>query len=136
MGDDTLAIRSYAEAVAAAMGMSERYGYGHAAAALDAHGSLIDLTVFHEPHQTIYDALFYAHGLMLFDPSVTRLVLLSALRRDVSGVKERDIETLRGAQRLFGESGVEIVDWVQTDGSLFRSVGVTTEHQGVWRDVA
>ncbi len=136
MGDDALAIRGYGDAAAAAMGISEGYGYGHAAAALDAGGNLLDLTVFSEPHQTIYDALFYVHGLVLFDPSVSRVVLLSALRRDVSEVKERDIETLRGAQRLFGDCDVVIVDWIQTDGSRIRSVGLTTEDHACWRDVA
>jgi hypothetical protein len=136
MGDDALAIRGYGDAAAAAMGISEGHGYGHAAAALDAAGNLLDLTVFSEPHHTIYDALFYAHGLVLFDPTVTRLVLLSALRRDVSEVKERDIETLRGARRLFADCDVTVIDWIQTDGEQIRSVGLTTEQHACWRDVA
>lgn len=135
MGDDVLAIRTYTDAVAAAVGISEGYGYGHAAAALTADGTLVDLTVFSEPFQTVYDALFYAHGLILFDPTVTRLILLSALQRNVGNLMERDVEILRGAQRLFGDCDVEILDWVQTDGKNVRSIALTTE-QGPWRDVA
>lgn len=131
-----MGIRSYAEAAGAALGISEGYGYGHAAAALDAGGSLLDLTVFSEPFHTVYDAMFYAHGLVLFDPTVKRLILLSALRRDVANLMERDVEILRGAQRLFGDCGVEVVDWVQADGHNIRSIAMTTAERAPWRDVA
>jgi hypothetical protein len=49
---------------------------------------------------------------------------------------ERDVEILRGAQRLFGGCGVEVVDWVQADGHNIRSIAMTTAERIPWRDVA
>ena len=138
MGSEAVTIRSFAEAAGAALGIHDGYaGYGHAAAALDVDSALVDLTVFSEPVQTVYDALFYAHGLVLFDPTVRRIVLLSAVRRDLTHVMERDVEILRGAQRLFAQQcGVAVVDWVLTDGEQVRSIARTTAERMPWQDVA
>ena len=133
-----MTIRSFAEAAGAALGIHDGYaGYGHAAAALDADSALIDLTVFSEPVQTVYDALFYAHGLVLFDPTVRRIVLLSAVRRDLTHVMERDVEILRGAQRLFAQQcGVAVGQHPVDDGEQVRSIARTTAERMPWQDVA
>ena len=138
MGGEAVRIRSYAEAAGAALGIRDGYGgYGHAAAALGPDDTLLDLTVFSDPVETVYDAIFYAHALVLFDPTVRRIVLLSAVRRDLTHVMERDVEILRGAQRLFArQCGVEVVDWVLTDGHHVRSIAATTAEGIPWRDVA
>ena len=59
------------------------------------------------------------------------------MRRDLTHVMERDVEILRGAQRLFAQQcGVEVVDWVLTDGRNVRSIARTTAERIPWQDVA
>ena len=125
MNTDAHAIRGFADAIAEALAIQQRFGRGHAAAVLDARGTLLDLTVFTAPDHTMHDALDWAACTVLNDERATRMVLLSAVTTSVRPACEADLDVLRRARARFGERGVTIVDWIQTDGDDIRSLAFT-----------
>jgi hypothetical protein len=135
MPDDPLFIRTFEDAVAAVLGIRDRFGAGHGVAVLDLTGRVIDLTVFTGEDHTIDTALDWASCVTLNDPLASRMVLLSAVGWGLRPVREADLELLRLARRVFGEDGVEVVDWVQTDGEDIRSLAFTLE-PGAWGTAA
>jgi hypothetical protein len=129
--EDPLAIRSFGDAVAEAIVIQEHFGYGHAAAILDDDGVVLDLAAFTAKRHSIDDALDWANCMVLNEPRTTRMVLLSAVRKRVRELREADLDILRRARAVFGEQGVEIVDWIQTDGKDIRSLALTAG-VGAW----
>ena len=125
MSKDALAIRGFVDAVAEAMAIQRRFTRGHAAAILDDAGTLLDLTVFTAPDHSMHDALDWAGCILLDDGRATRLVLLSAVTTSVRRACEGDIDVLRRARARFGERGVTVIDWIQTDGEDIRSLAFT-----------
>ena len=125
MSNDALAIRGFVDAIAEAMAIQQRFGRGHAAAVLDDAGTLLDLTVFTAREHSMHDALDWASCMVLDDDRATRLVLLSAVTTSVREPREADLDVLRRARVLFGDRGVTVVDWIQTDGEDIRSLAFT-----------
>jgi hypothetical protein len=125
MSKDALAIRGFADAIAEALAIQQRFRRGHAAAVLDDAGTLLDLTVFTARDHSMHDALDWAACVVLNDERARRLVLLSAVTTSVRQPYEADLEGLRRARAQFGERGVTVVDWIQTDGEDIRSLAFT-----------
>ncbi len=125
MGKDTLAIRGFVDALAEAVAIQQRFKRGHAAAVLDDAGTLLDLTVFTARDHSMHDALDWASCIVLGDVRAARVVLLSAATSSVRQLCEADLDLLRQARARFGERGVTIVDWIQTDGEDIRSLAFT-----------
>jgi len=125
MSNDALAIRGFADAIAEALAIQQRFRRGHAAAVLDQTGTLLDLTVFTAADHSMDDALDWAGCMVLNDERATRLVLLSAVTTSVRQPCEADLDALRRARARFGEHGVSVVDWIQTDGEDIRSLAFT-----------
>jgi hypothetical protein len=125
MSEDTLAIRGFVDAVAEAMAIRQRFRRGHAAAVLDDAGTLLDLTVFTAHDHSMHDALDWASCMVLDDDRATRLVLLSAVTTSVRQPCEADLGVLRRARAAFGDRGVTVIDWIQTDGEDIRSLAFT-----------
>ncbi len=125
MTHGTIRIRGFDDALAAAAALYDRFHHCHAAALLDDDGVVVDLTPFTSIRQSIDDPLDWAHCMVLNKPRVTRLVLLSAQPGGVDQVQEAHLHTLRVAREVFGREGVEVLDWVQTDGVDIRSLAIT-----------
>ena len=125
MSKDALAIRGFVDAIAEAMAIQQRFRRGHAAAILDDAAALLDLTVFTARDHSIHDALDWASCIALGDHRATRMVLLSAVTTGVRQACEADLDVLRRARARFGERGVTVVDWIQTDGEDIRSLAFT-----------
>jgi hypothetical protein len=125
MSKDALAIRGFADAIAEALAIQQRFRRGHAVAVLDHTGTLLDLTVFTARDHSMHDALDWAGCMVLNDERATRLVLLSAVATSVRQPCEADFDVLRRARARFGEHGVTVVDWIQTDGEDIRSLAFT-----------
>lgn len=124
MGSPTRTIRSFADAVDAVTALRKRHRHAHAAAILDAHGRVLDLTPFRRSKHTVDDALNWVNCLVSDDERATRVVLLSAVG-DVMVLREQDARVLKLAQTVFARYDIEIVDWVQCDGTQTRSIGRT-----------
>ncbi|MGQ0802620.1 MAG: hypothetical protein ACT4PI_01970 [Actinomycetota bacterium] len=127
MGNEPLVIKGFADAVGAAMGIKDRFGHGHGAALLDDDGVVLDLTLFTADEHTVDTALGWAYCFVLNHPHTRRLVLLSAVRDSVRTPREDVLAVLRRARDEFAHCGVEIVDWIQSDGDDIRSVAFTAE---------
>jgi hypothetical protein len=135
MGDQPLVIKGFADAVGAAMGIQDRFGHGHGAAMLDDDGVVLDLTLFTADEHTVDTALGWAYCFVLNHPHARRLVLLSAVRDSVRTPNEDDLAVLRRARAEFAHCGVEIVDWIQSDGDDIRSIAFTTDRHA-WDSAA
>lgn len=125
MTHGTIHIQGFADALVAAGGLYARFHHCHAAALLDDDGAVLDLTAFASARHSIDDSLDWARCMVLNEPRATRLVLLSVLRDGVEEVQEAHLATFRQAREVFGGDGVEILDWIQTDGEQFRSLAFT-----------
>jgi hypothetical protein len=121
----TLTIRGFADAIAGALAIHHRFRRGHAAAVLDATGTVLDLTVFTACDHSMGDALDWAACVVRSDERARRLVLLSAVTTGVRQPREADLAGLRQARARFEEQGVTVVDWIQTDGEDIRSLAFT-----------
>lgn len=130
-------ISGFGDAVAEVTDIMERFGYGHCALCLDDLWSVRDRTVFHDRGSHDADsALDWAQCAVLNDECVTRIVLVSAVSGDVREPREDDIAYFGRAVRVFGEHGVDIVDWILHDGDTYRSMAFTVDPDGAWGGLA
>jgi hypothetical protein len=128
-----LEITSFTDAIAVAFGVRRRYAHGHTAALLDGRGQVLDLTVFSCPDSSVDTALGWAGCFAATDTSVRRMVLLSAVGDGVAHEpREADVDVLRCARVRFAELGVLVVDWLQCDGNVARSIDLASDGEG-WR---
>ena len=135
MGKQPLVIHGFGDAVGAATGIRDRFEHGHGAAMLDEHGVVLDLTLFTADEHTVDTALGWAYCFVLNHPQTRRVVLLSAVRASVRTPREDDLAILRRARKEFAHCGVEIVDWIQSDGDDIRSLAFTADHDA-WGSAA
>ena len=136
--EEPLRISGVGEAMAAAFGIRDRFRRAHGAALLDGDGVVLDLTVFTAKHHSIETALQWA-GCALASGAhrrPDRIILYSAVRRSVADeLREADIELLRRARARFAGAGVRVVDWLQCDGKVVRSIDLASDGTG-WHDEA
>ncbi len=128
-----LEIRSFTDAIATAFGVRRQFTHGHTAALLDSFGQVLDLTVFSRPENSVETALGWAGCFAASDGTVRRMVLLSAVADSVAHEpRAADVDVLRRARLRFNELGVLVVDWLQCDGNVVRSIDLASDGEG-WR---
>lgn len=128
-----LEITSFTDAIAMAFGVRRRFVHAHTAAMLDAFGRVVDLTVFSRSDSSVDTALGWAGCFAANELSVRRMVVLSAVGESVAHEpREADIDVLRHARTRFAELGVLVVDWLQCDGNVVRSIDLASDGEG-WR---
>lgn len=128
-----LEITSFTDAIAIAFGVRRRFTHAHTAAMLDHRGQVLDLTVFSRPDNSIETALGWAGCFAASDSSVRRMVLLSAVDNGVAyESRQSEVEVLRLARARFADLGVLVVDWLQCDGNVVRSIDLASDGEG-WR---
>lgn len=93
----------------------------HGVAGVCSAGWAHDLTLFAGDDAEPADALDWARCLINTDLEVVRLVLLSA-EASFGALAEADIEWFLEATDDCEYDGVELADWVRTDGSTVRSM--------------
>ncbi|MGI8517897.1 MAG: hypothetical protein ACR2ME_06100 [Acidimicrobiia bacterium] len=71
-----LRIEGFADALAAALGIADRFERGHASVALDSEGTVLDLTCFAGPDHTVMTALGWADCLSFNEPRFKSLILI------------------------------------------------------------
>ncbi len=123
-GTEPIVVHGFGDAVAVLMGMHDRFGHAHAAVALDAGGTVRDLTAFTADWHTIDTALSWVDCMITNDPAIARLVLLSAVQEDPTVLQESHVALFESARTVFGSRGVEVVDWIRFDGENFHSIGI------------
>jgi hypothetical protein len=128
-----LEITSFTDAIAVAFGVRRRFTHAHTAALLDSRGQVLDLTVFSRPENSVETALGWAGCFAANEGTVRRMVLLSAVEGSVDHEpRAADVDVLYRARARFGEMGVLVVDWLQCDGNVVRSIDLASDGEG-WR---
>jgi len=128
-----LEITSFTDAIAMAFGVRRRFAHAHTAALLDGRGQVLDLTVFSLPASSVDTAVGWAGCFAANEGTVRRMVLLSAVADSVAHEpREADVSVLRGARARFSDLGVLVVDWLQCDGNVVRSIDLASDGEG-WR---
>jgi len=129
-----LVIDGLADAVTAAVGLSDRFAHGHAVAVTDLRGGVIDLVAFTETHHTAEDAIRSGIAMGARHPLARRVVLLSVLDGvDITTPNELEVEMWHAATRRFTRVGLELSEWVVASGEVFRSLAITAATEHVWR---
>jgi hypothetical protein len=128
-----LEITSFTDAIALAFGVRRRFCHGHTAVLLDSSGRVVDLTVFRLPDSSIDTALDWAGCFAACEGTVRRIVLVSAVGERVDHEPvDAEVDALRAARARFTDLGVLVVDWLQCDGNVVRSIDLAADGEG-WR---
>jgi len=128
-----LEITSFTDAIATAFGVRRQFTHAHTAVMVDSFGQVIDLTVFSRPDSSIDTALGWAGCFAANEGTARRMVLVSAVAESVAHEpRHADVEWLQQARARFSELGVLVVDWLQCDGNVVRSVDLASDGEG-WR---
>ncbi len=129
-----LVINGLADAVVAAVGLSDRFTHGHGVAVTDLRGGVLDMVVFTEAHHTADDAIRAGIGMGARHPLARRAVLLSVLDGvDITIPNELELEMWHAAVKRFARVGLELFEWIIASGEVFRSLDYTVRTEHVWR---
>jgi hypothetical protein len=133
MSSRTRVITQFAEAVHVALGLHELYGRFAAAALLDDEdGTIVDLRPFSGEDTCVVCALERALNVAHDWQHAHRVVLLSAASSSLHESREDDIRMYQSLSDVLDEHGVELVDWIQTDGVDVRSLTFTCDVSPRW----
>ena len=129
-----LEITSFTDAIATAFGIRGRFKFGHGVALVDGHGQVLEITMFTDKRlHTIDSALTWAACLVGEFDECSKVLLFSASKSGVADeLREADVELLRAARARFADQGVLVVDWLQCDGDVVRSIDLASDGEG-WR---
>jgi hypothetical protein len=128
-------IQSFADSLAALLGIEERFGHVHAVMLLDGGGRIVDgLAV--TPPRAIDDLIVAGAGLAASHARARRALLLSGGQSPVDEIVEAELERWRGYRRRFSDVGVELVDWLASDGENIRSYSITDVGDVAWSSPA
>lgn len=131
MGKTGFRIRTFDDALWAAFRLCDGWSNAHTAMLLDNAGRVLNAAAFTRSWQTEDHALDWALCCGLNDGRITRLVLLSAICRDPVCLREDDVGKFKRVRQVFGDSEVDVLDWIQCDGNRARSLAFTTS-AGTW----
>jgi hypothetical protein len=130
---DLVTINGFNDAVAYVWGMHDDLGRANAAFSVDGQGQVIDGIVLTAEHHTVDDALTYVllGRLDLCHPR--QVVLLSSWTdRDLRACADADAVTYRGVSARCAGHDAELLDWVQYDGAVFRSLRLALDPDATW----
>jgi hypothetical protein len=125
-------IRSFTDSLAAVIGLEARFGRVHAVMLLDEAGRVVDGLALTGSHRSPDEAVA-AGALLAASGGSRRVLLLSCGEESVEQIVESTIEAWRRFRRVFADVGVELVDWLASDGESIRSYAITDEGGVVWR---
>ncbi len=129
-----LVIDGLADAVAAAMGLSDRLTHGHGVAVTDQQGGVVEMVVFTEARHTADDAIRAGIAMGARHPLARRVVLLSVLNGvDITIPNELEVDMWHATVKRFSRVGLELFEWIVASGEVFRSLDQTVKTEHVWR---
>lgn len=150
-GQDSVA--TFRDAVGLAMAIADEYAFANVAALISGgqqHGSpppgtVLDSIVAEGIGGTIQPLVAWAAAASQRQPAHGRsrpgeptppidVLLLSIRPYEVDIVRERDLRLFRQARWATAAAGLNLVDWIETDGDLFRSYAYVTCPAEAWAD--
>ena len=120
-------IESFVEAAYAALDLRDRHAHAHVAALLDEEGRVVNFEPFVGPDSSVETALHWADCMITNYPEIQRMVLLSAVENEVLTLREANLDLFRSTRRSYELDGVEVVDWILTDGEHIRSLSCSVD---------
>lgn len=117
----TPAIASFRDALGVAMELADRHAFVNAALLLGPDGRPVDLAVVEGLGGSIEPVVAWATGARRWITTPRAVLLVSVRPVDPDVVCEADIRRYRHADWSLTLAGCRLVDWIETDGDLFRS---------------
>jgi hypothetical protein len=130
-------IVSFRDALGFAMELSAHHQAVHAAVLLGRAGRPVDVAVTvptesSERSQSIEPVVSWASQRLPWPFSPHRVLVVSVGHLVPDLVRESDIERYRRATWTLAEAGCSLLDWIETDGDLFRSYAYLTCPATAW----
>jgi hypothetical protein len=132
MAQRTRAINHFADAVCAAVGLHQLYDRFAAAALLDDDGTILDMRPFAGDDACVACAVERALTVASDWHSAQQIVLLSGAPHSLRDAREDDIRLYQGLRDDIAAEGMELLDWIQTDGADVRSLTFTCDVTPSW----
>jgi len=131
----TRAINQFADAACAAVGLHDLYGRFTAAAVIDDDdGTILDMRPFAGEEACVVCAVEWALNVAEGWHAAHRVVLLSGGGAPLRDAREDDIRMYQTLREALDVDGIELVDWIQTDGDDIRSLTFTCDITPNWDD--
>jgi hypothetical protein len=125
-------VRSFSQSLGVLFGVQRRFGAAHAVMLLDADSRVVDGIALTDLEPTPDNAVESAIVIGSTYEVVRRALLLSAGTDGVVDLTEADLDRWRRYINDFAAAGVELVDWLATDGRHIRSFAITTDAASAW----
>jgi hypothetical protein len=136
-----VSITSFGDALGLAMALADEYAFANAAALIDDDGGLVDLAIAEGIGTTIEPLIQWIITRSAGDAGEARdsaalgpvaVVMLSVRPYEVDLVREEDLRLYRLATWSAAAAGLHLLDWIETDGDLFRSYANVTCPAKAW----
>lgn len=116
-------IVDFRDALGLAMALADEYAFANAVTLLDSDGAIVDLAIVHGVGYTIEPLLSWATAAAAATQGrgPVAAVLLSVRPHEVGVVREEDLWRYRRGCWTMAAAGLELLDWIETDGDLYRS---------------
>ncbi len=132
---DNTSIITFRDALGLAMELADDYAFVNAAAIVDHGGNLVDLIVAEGIGRTIDPVI----GWLCEPPPprnrgrpIAQTLVVSVRPFEADVVREQDLRLYRSARWTLAAAGIELIDWIETDGDLFRSYAYVTCPARAW----
>ena len=131
-----VSITSFRDALGLAMALADEYAFASAAALVDRPGNMVDLAIAEGIGTTIEPLTRWiaSSGHSPGADGPVAAVLLSVRPYEVDLVREEDLRLYRHAVWTVATAGLHLLDWIETDGDLFRSYANVTCPARAWDD--
>lgn len=126
-------IGSFRDAVGLAMELADEYAFANAGAVIDTtSGVLVDLAVAEGIGRTIEPITRWLVDSDGCWPELPGILFLTVRPFEVDVVREQDLRLYRSAAWAVAAAGGQVIDWIETDGDLFRSYAYVTCPASAW----
>ncbi len=133
-----LSIVTFRDAVGLAMAVADDFAFANVAALIRRDGTVADMAIAEGIGKTIEPLVAWAVAGPVDGSDSSRwpekpdVMLLSVRPFEVDIIREQDLLLFRTARWVLAGSGLGLVDWIETDGDLFRSYAYVSCPTEAW----
>lgn len=125
-------VRSFSESLGVLLGVEQRFGEVHAVILLDVDSRVVDGFAFTDPQPAPDEAVSTGIAVGTAHDVVRRALILSGGLDSVMSIEEANLERWRRYVADFAAVGIELVDWLASDGEHIRSYAITADAESAW----
>ncbi|MGH1489019.1 MAG: hypothetical protein ACRBK7_06420 [Acidimicrobiales bacterium] len=130
--EPALVIATFRDAVGLAMQLADEYAFVSAGVVLDSTGAVNDIVLAEGIGKTIKPVVNWLAEASDRWPVTPQLLLLSVRPFEIDVIREQDLRLYRQACWAIAAAGGGLIDWIETDGDLFRSYAYVTCPAAAW----